>query len=863
MVQVAQALVISALVYATWRFGAVEVETQHHLSILAGFTVALLFFAKSPLQALFTPAATRVFIIVLVMLLWGILQVTPLPRGLVAAISAGATITRDKYSDVSADQFITLSTVPSLTLQALALQTLILVYLVLSCVLFTTRRSRLFLLVAVSTNAAALTFWGLVQRISGSRKLLPGSDHWEGANSFATFVNQNGGGLAVAFGLSCAIGLFFWSLAQRGWLRQDGKIVDQKSQVHALREPPASDERSEETVPFSMDKSIFFESRYSGVANLLEPSVVASFLLIVFLAVGVIASLSRGVWLSTGLSALAIGYFIVTTARWQAVVATLVAMSLCVIGFVAAYDALRAQVISKSERLSETALFEDARWEHWRDSWRLGESYFPVGSGLGTYSFAQLEHQPHEQSGWLKQAHNQYLECFAECGIPGIVLLLLAAGFLLKASWQSFIPGGASDAFAISSAGGMTLILVLLHSLVDFVVAMPGNLLTLALISGAVLSAASQKTMADFRFKPSRRVGLWCLLLFCGCIVSERMMHRSVLVNKVLASTKIPKVEPSLETCVSTIGELKVVLAQTGNQFAVLQRIAAWESLKFRALLGQSRPDRPQGIRDSDWAALLIDGIRRSSTADEIVPDNLQAHAEVLQSALKHLRQANQDNPFVAQSHLLSAQILGVLAQPQWQKSAERSRRISKLNPELFFLNGLLGYASHDRAILISEFQRCLQFTSQYDVQITHVALEMMPAVDFVTVLLPDDPQVLIRFLGHAGPSIDLADQNKVLLRRAKGLLRNPQTSGEFRMLAAIATLEGDSKQTIEFLQAAIHADPRDSRLRLELATSLFQKERLDEAYEQSTLASSLGANQASVLALQKQIMQRVRERHP
>ncbi len=571
---------------------------------------------------------------------------------------------------------------------------------------------------------------------------------------------------------------------------------------------------------------------------------------------GVIASLSRGVWLSAGLGLGAIVFVAVTAARWQVVMGTLVLAALGVVGVVQLYDQLTGKIIEKSHRFSESALFEDARWEHWSDSWRLAQTYFPVGAGIGTYPYAQLDQQQHEQAGWLKQAHNQYLETFAEGGVIAIVLVLAMFGYALQSSWRLFTGATSGEQLGMGAMGAMVLMIAFFHSFVDFVIAMPANLLALALIAGAVLTAGEQTAMRDFRFRSVRRLGIWCVAaLLCG-IASERMLYRSVAVEKTLTASELPeRADPSLSTCAAMIQKIEAALPITGQQYAILQRLAAWQALKSAQIHKQAEATERNASIAAVWANLLSVGIQSLQHATTDHPVLSVRDATVLESAVGHLRDANRDNPFVAQSHLLQAQVLGVLGDSQWRLSAERSRRISKLNPELFFINGLMAYASNDDSVMIEEFQRCLRFSSRFDTAITAVALEKLSPRELANELLPDEPEVVVRFIGNANPTSPLAQERSTLIERAKRLLKEPRTTSDYQMLASLAQFEGNAEQSIAYLRTAVETDPRDSRLRMELANQLLALNKFDAAFEQTTLARSLGANQASVVALQKQIL--------
>lgn len=99
---------------------------------------------------------------------------------------------------------------------------------------------------------------------------------------------------------------------------------------------------------------------------------------------------------------------------------------------------------------------------------RAGLDFAPFGSGLGT--FAQV-YQVYEPSGligpaFVNHAHNEFLELWLEAGVPGLVLLLAFLGWVI---WTAFRRSGASAAErATAMAGLAVVVLILVHSLVDY-----------------------------------------------------------------------------------------------------------------------------------------------------------------------------------------------------------------------------------------------------------------------------------------------------------------------------------------------------------------------------------------------------------
>jgi O-antigen ligase len=136
-----------------------------------------------------------------------------------------------------------------------------------------------------------------------------------------------------------------------------------------------------------------------------------------------------------------------------------------------------------------------ARWLIWQDSLALfrGRTAL-VGSGLGTFPTLYTQAQTAHLTGFVNHAHSDYLELAADMGLPGAAVLFGGiAATLLAATRRSLAPGGGFDrVVALGAAGSLTA--VLLHSLTDFNLYVPGNAVVLAAVLGLAHAPAEGRT---------------------------------------------------------------------------------------------------------------------------------------------------------------------------------------------------------------------------------------------------------------------------------------------------------------------------------------------------------------------------------
>jgi O-antigen ligase len=134
------------------------------------------------------------------------------------------------------------------------------------------------------------------------------------------------------------------------------------------------------------------------------------------------------------------------------------------------------------------------RFELWKDTLPAIGQFWPVGSGMGTYRAAFLPHERLEvvDQTWPVRAHNDYLELALEAGLPGLVLLLIAATVVVKMAVTAWKNATLADRpqllFAIAA-----LSVIALHSIVDY----PLRSMALAhmsAIAGGILAALAART---------------------------------------------------------------------------------------------------------------------------------------------------------------------------------------------------------------------------------------------------------------------------------------------------------------------------------------------------------------------------------
>lgn len=139
------------------------------------------------------------------------------------------------------------------------------------------------------------------------------------------------------------------------------------------------------------------------------------------------------------------------------------------------------------------AVHDDDRWTIWRLTWPLVGQYAPWGSGLGSFvpAYFSIEALDNVAPSYINRAHNEYLETLIETGIPGVTVLAifgLALALRFVAVLRKRVHLG-----DLGLPAGLAILMVALHSLVDYPLRSPAIAVIFALALGLFLSDVRDK----------------------------------------------------------------------------------------------------------------------------------------------------------------------------------------------------------------------------------------------------------------------------------------------------------------------------------------------------------------------------------
>lgn len=401
----------------------------------------------------------------LLVLIFGLLQVLPLPPQVIRAISphAGALYDRTGFDGSLVNTWQTLSLVPYATRQALVrlLALALLFWVVVNHLQTREQVDRIVRVVMITGFGLAL--FGIIQHFGGNGKLYGVRELTQGGSPFGPYVNRNHFAGYMEMVIPLTIGYIVANRrpthdgpagAQAWGLGRPKEGMGWRSRLLRWGTPQAS-----------RSLLAFFSGLMMFVALLLTGS-----------RAGLFSFLCSMFFMA----------FLLSTRRlrskrlWGALV-SLVALGLTYVLWLDPDRVLRTFAIlwrgTDDPSLHSRILV-------WQDTLRLGHDFRWSGAGLDTYVWAfPLYKRPLIGQEVYDYAHNDYLQAFAEGGLPLVAILALAllwGGTQLLNAWSQH-EGSYARGMGLGLLAG--LVAMLIHSAYDFNLHILANAILFVLLS--------------------------------------------------------------------------------------------------------------------------------------------------------------------------------------------------------------------------------------------------------------------------------------------------------------------------------------------------------------------------------------------
>ncbi|UCF68711.1 MAG: O-antigen ligase family protein [Acidobacteriota bacterium] len=142
-------------------------------------------------------------------------------------------------------------------------------------------------------------------------------------------------------------------------------------------------------------------------------------------------------------------------------------------------------LVEDVERLDEQVVAGTGRPLIWKTTVEIIRDHPLLGTGLGGYRYVHPQYRPPESNARVLHAHSDYLEWWAESGVPGVLLLM---------AWLAGLISGVRTLLSrragrwLTSSIALGLLALAFHEAVDFSLQLPGVALPAAMLTGALLS---------------------------------------------------------------------------------------------------------------------------------------------------------------------------------------------------------------------------------------------------------------------------------------------------------------------------------------------------------------------------------------
>lgn len=842
------------------------------VSLALGFALSLL-----TRKAWHSPPAPVFFLsgLAAIWLLWVATQLTWLPRSLVSIISPWTIRYQGDQLGLSEPMinqgWSTLSLIPANTVHGLAVYGLAAVVFLVSAVLINEKRSRIMALAAVMVSCLGIASWGIVQRLLDARDLPPGVPRTNYSSFFAGFSNENTGAACVCLGAAAAFGLLLKHFAHVGRTGKSRLTGSRPCNVKR-RESPGKSEGSTETslrsdlsLPARSMNSASSDGYAGTTADWADPRFVAVVAGFAILLASVVMSLSRGATLSVVVAVSVVSLRVLWSGGWRLGSLVLLLITMITYGTLAIFGA-QEDVVHVQEELSPEKLSLDARWEHWKDGWKVVERFPATGTGLNTYGYSQLVTQDKDSPGWIREAHNQYLEWLAEVGCIGFAVIVLGAGICLVLLWSRIPSTQSRDVLAVRTAALCALIAAMLHSFVDFSYAAPSNLWLLSCLIGMGIGAQS-------RSLKSLRVNTWQITAG-GLIVSSLLVLIFYVFSmeadelRLLQKT-LPEPQQIQSTNAADVAmtQLDQHVERFGASAPVARRqaVIGMQQYKRERMVGPNYQDHQgplsgsvvRGIERRYYQhlknRLLLLRTGRSQEIDE------QEREDLLEIRDK-VRLSIQLNPLHFRSHILMGEVVTLLGEDakHWFNNCQQ---LNRARPEVFYACGLFASWSDDDDTRDQQWRRCLSLSRRYDNFILPQSMEKVPADRFAKQLAPRPADQLYSFAFSVGRKPGYQEYLRPTVSRAIEVLKaadQMDPAVRANRMAHLLVINGDQKNARKQFELAISTAPKNLGFRLDHASHLARTGYAETALSELKIASALDPQDPRADALIKTVRKQV-----
>ena len=146
------------------------------------------------------------------------------------------------------------------------------------------------------------------------------------------------------------------------------------------------------------------------------------------------------------------------------------------------------------ERFEAEKIVSGQRTQYWDSTLAIAGDFPMFGTGLGTFAFVYPAYENFGIYGFLIHAHNDYLEYLSELGLIGYALLMGGILFLAVAAFVKWTRRMNPEVKGMAMGGIVALVVIGIHSITDFNLHIPANMLLFTVILSLTLVISYHKS---------------------------------------------------------------------------------------------------------------------------------------------------------------------------------------------------------------------------------------------------------------------------------------------------------------------------------------------------------------------------------
>ncbi len=747
----------------------------------------------------------------------GAIQLVPLDPSLHQKLSPQGHRWWVELAGADEGEQLTLSLYPASTRTDMSLLTLVLAALVLACLTINSSERRLAICILAAVNGALMAFFGIVQQLSWNGKLFWVVPLTLGGTPFAGYVNRNNAAGYLNMSLGLSLGLFIWSVTRYRL---------------AMNHPLAMGLGSWANRP---------RRRLADALASLDTVSILAMTLTVFIAAGVLCTLSRGAAVALIGAAFVTAVVVSRVHRGYLSVFSLLAVTVVGLGLTVSLG--RAELLQDRFAVlfdEEGVTQHDARLIHWRDASGAVRQFLVTGTGLGTYRFAYEPFEERAAQSWYYHAENQYLEALLEGGVAGLLLLL---GCLALAGWSVYrLLTKAAD--AETNAFGVAAVFVLatqvIQSVFDFGLYMPANAMLLAAVCGASASYAWRErnwNLGGQTFWTEKWLAAGVSLLVIGAgLCGLRDLRAAAAVEHYERELRLLQSEQlqSSEVLRSLIARLQQTVRTRPDDAELHMQLAnLWIALYRAEAVAEMRATLPDVVSDEElWIlsslnALHLRACQFVRNEDTAKWDQLR-HQEVVRTCLEpaweHLQKVRKACPLISETHLLMSQLSPVFDPQSADKEyTDRALRTAPGDPQNLFEIGLLEIQAGHVDDGIALWRKCLVASPRYWEEMVSVGTRALGPIHFYRQLLRGMPERIVELVKSQYAGENNRNMRLELLLLAEQQLDDATRSAaeESYLRAMIHVLREEWLLAVDEFEKAVKEEPQRVEWRYAFAQAL------------------------------------------